>query len=528
LSSNAAQQRHPDPVRNTQESDEPRGYRVLTVTSNKGGVGKTTVATNLAIYFRALREDLPILLIGLDDHRLIDHMFAIEHDARGTRLEAALRDGDLSPAIRLGQYGVHYVPTSPEISELKGELRDPFYLHEVLRRTGWKGLVIVDTKSDLEILTRNAIAAADLSIVVVEDQLSIHEAVRVFELLERYQKPRSAARVLLSLVDQRIKFDDAQRGDILTLLRSEVDGRRLPRFESFVSRSPKVQSLGTNPAGRPLSILHNAKGSLVHRQMHELACEVLGLLGDLEFVAQEPAPSPAAAPAHDRDLAPVIPFPVPVRREAVANPLAYQLAGTSSHWELAEGKRLLVELRARYPKFFELIFDPVTNRVPELEELRQDLERHPADRQNFDALNAIAIGFFEISYRAEAQKGSGLHYMGQSFRAARVAAVLWRAYGETRDERLRDAIIDFFEDAASGQKLGARTTARTLAQMVASIQRQEPDPVRAARLQRASQALRRGGAEPADARRDPRSSPSPRPSRAARAAGAPGDEKRGA
>jgi hypothetical protein len=34
-------------------------------------------------------------------------------------------------------------------------------------------------------------------------------------------------------------------------------------------------------------------------------------------------------------------------------------------------------------------------------------------------VNAIALGFFEISYRAEAQKGSGMHYMGQSFRAAR-------------------------------------------------------------------------------------------------------------
>ncbi|MBW1686958.1 MAG: P-loop NTPase, partial [Deltaproteobacteria bacterium] len=45
----------------------PAGVRaVLAITSNKGGVGKTSLATNLAIYLRALREDLLVALVGLD------------------------------------------------------------------------------------------------------------------------------------------------------------------------------------------------------------------------------------------------------------------------------------------------------------------------------------------------------------------------------------------------------------------------------------------------------------------------------
>ncbi len=45
-----------DPRPQDRERDS-RPFQVLTVTSNKGGVGKTTVATNLAVYLRALRED---------------------------------------------------------------------------------------------------------------------------------------------------------------------------------------------------------------------------------------------------------------------------------------------------------------------------------------------------------------------------------------------------------------------------------------------------------------------------------------
>ena len=60
-------------------SSSPPAQRgpVVTVSSNKGGVGKTTLATNLAIYTRALREDLPVLVVGLDDQGTLDRMFAL-------------------------------------------------------------------------------------------------------------------------------------------------------------------------------------------------------------------------------------------------------------------------------------------------------------------------------------------------------------------------------------------------------------------------------------------------------------------
>jgi chromosome partitioning protein len=255
-----------------------RRFRAVAVTSNKGGVGKTTVAANLAVYLRAMHETLPILILGLDEQNTLDRMFALERATYPQTIATALRTGDLAAAVRLGQYGIHYVPSSPEVVEFKREIDDPFYLQRILLATDWPGLVIIDTKADVEALTCNAIAASDLTLVLVTDHASLIEAQKVYDLLYKWRLPRERAQILLSLVDRRIKYRGAENEDILTFLVSEVRSTGYPLFESFLSRSAKVESLLTNPERRAFSILHGAPNSLVSRQMRHLAEDVMATL----------------------------------------------------------------------------------------------------------------------------------------------------------------------------------------------------------------------------------------------------------
>ena len=255
-----------------------RRFRVVTVTSNKGGVGKTTVAANLAVYLRAMHETLPILILGLDEQNTLDRMFALERATYPNTIATALRTGDLTAAIRLGQYGIHYVPSSLEVTEFNRKIDDPFHLQRTLRATDWPGLVIIDTKADFETLTRNAIVASDLTLVLVTDHASLIEAQKVFDLLNKWDLPGERAQILLSMVDRRIKYRGSESPDILTLLVSEVRSIGYPLFESFLSRSAKVESLLTNPERRAFSILHGAPNSLVGRQMRHLAQDVMATL----------------------------------------------------------------------------------------------------------------------------------------------------------------------------------------------------------------------------------------------------------
>jgi hypothetical protein len=155
---------------------------------------------------------------------------------------------------------------------------------------------------------------------------------------------------------------------------------------------------------------------------------------------------------------------------------------------------VLDDLLPRYPDYFSVVLDPARSDEPPLRVLRDDLERRPSDRRNFDALNALAIGYFELNYRSEASRaGSGIGFLSGGLRSARLLAVPWRAYGEVDDPQLRDAILDFYEDAGTGDKLGASATAGRLTRIVGSLAAKEQDGARrqrieilAARLERAS------------------------------------------
>lgn len=167
---------------------------------------------------------------------------------------------------------------------------------------------------------------------------------------------------------------------------------------------------------------------------------------------------------------------------APPSPDRYRLAHSGTHWDESGRDRVVEDLLPRYPEFFAVILDPSDTREPDLRGIRDDLERADVDRRNFDALNAIAVGYFELNYRAQSDRG-GSRYLSDSFRAAKLLAVPWRAYGEIGDPRVRDAILDFFEDAATGEKLSARETAGRIAPIVAALERKESDPERLRRIE---------------------------------------------
>ncbi|MFZ2950812.1 MAG: P-loop NTPase, partial [Desulfuromonadaceae bacterium] len=91
----------------------------ITISSEKGGVGKTTLATNLAIYLKAMREDLPVTLLSFDNHFTIDKMFELQkRDEGAPDVHALLMGAKAVEVVQTGQYGVGFIRSSAELGDI--------------------------------------------------------------------------------------------------------------------------------------------------------------------------------------------------------------------------------------------------------------------------------------------------------------------------------------------------------------------------------------------------------------------------
>lgn len=188
------------------ESTMDRDTKIITICVEKGGVGKTTMATALATSLELMGKR--VLLVDLDAQANSTAMMLGEYDedGEGAALLRAL-EGEGRPDVMETSYGVDVVPSGRKMSRAHSMLKDMtgggFLQVERMLSTfrGTYDYIIIDTPPALGPLTGAALFAADHVLLPVKpDGFSIDAIHRTLRLCHELQETLRADFVITGCV----------------------------------------------------------------------------------------------------------------------------------------------------------------------------------------------------------------------------------------------------------------------------------------------------------------------------------------
>jgi len=213
--------------------------RVFAIANQKGGVGKTTTAINLAASLAA--NDIRVLVIDSDPQGNATSGLGVSKDPDKPSLyHVLLGDTHLKDAIRSTDFeGLDIITADKNLVGSNLELIDlerrEYRLRDRLAEVrDLYQFIVIDCPPALDLLTLNALIAADSVLVPIQCEFFALEGVSelmdtIDRIREAFQHPLEIEGILLTMFDDRTNLTRQVAADLREFFKEEVFRTVIPR-----------------------------------------------------------------------------------------------------------------------------------------------------------------------------------------------------------------------------------------------------------------------------------------------------------